>query len=72
MFETNVEEPRIVYDEITEGDPCKIGMKIKHPSFGVGIIKAKEGVGEEAKITVTFQNIGTKKLIAKYVSLPEA
>ena len=69
--ETNVEEPRIVYDEITEDDPWKIGMKIKRPSFGVGIIKAKEGMGEDAKLTVIFPGTGQKKLIAKYVSMPE-
>jgi DNA helicase-2/ATP-dependent DNA helicase PcrA len=65
-------EPRIVYDDIPENDPWKIGMRIKHPSFGIGIIKAKEGVGQDAKLTIMFQNIGPKKLIAKYVSLPEA
>lgn len=66
------DEPRIVYDDIPENDPWKIGMSIKHPSFGIGIIKAKEGIGEDAKLTVMFQSMGPKKLIAKYVSLPEA
>ncbi|MBI5047393.1 MAG: UvrD-helicase domain-containing protein [Deltaproteobacteria bacterium] len=66
------EEPRIVYDEMPENDPWKIGMRIKHPSFGIGIIKAKEGIGEDAKLTIMFQSMGPKKLIAKYVSLPEA
>ncbi|MBI3753522.1 MAG: ATP-binding domain-containing protein, partial [Deltaproteobacteria bacterium] len=65
-------EPRVIYDDPAENDPWKIGMKIKHPSFGIGIIKAKEGVGEDAKLTIMFQSMGPKKLIAKYVSLPEA
>ncbi|MEK6599856.1 MAG: hypothetical protein AABY52_05915, partial [Deltaproteobacteria bacterium] len=62
------EEPRIVYDEFTDNDPWKIGMKIKHPSFGAGIIKAKEGMGADAKLTVMFPGTGQKKLIARYVS----
>ena len=62
------EEPRIVYDEFTDNDPWKIGMKIRHPSFGAGIIKAKEGMGADAKLTVMFPGTGQKKLIARYVS----
>ncbi|MBI5328382.1 MAG: DNA helicase PcrA [Deltaproteobacteria bacterium] len=65
------EEPRIIYDDFAENDPWKIGMRINHPSFGIGVIKAKEGIGESAKLTVMFQSMGPKKLIAKYVFLPE-
>lgn len=68
----DIEEPRVVYDEIPGNDPWKIGMRIQHPSFGIGIIKAKEGIGENAKLTVMFQNMGPKKLIAKYVAFPDA
>ena len=68
VSETNIKEPRIVYDEFTDNDPWKIGMKIKHPSFGAGIIKAKEGMGADAKLTVIFPGTGQKKLIARYVS----
>ncbi|MBI5874475.1 MAG: ATP-binding domain-containing protein [Deltaproteobacteria bacterium] len=70
--ETSMEEPRIVYDDIQGNDPWKIGMRIKHPSFGIGIIKAKEGIGEDAKLTIMFQSMGPKKLIAKYISMPDA
>lgn len=68
VSETNIEEPRIVYDEFADNDPWKIGMKIRHPSFGAGIIKAKEGMGADAKLTVMFPGAGQKKLIARYVS----
>ena len=65
-------EPRIVYDDIPVNDTWKIGMKIKHPSFGTGIIKAKEGFGEDTKLTVIFPGMGQKKLIVKYASIIEA
>jgi DNA helicase II / ATP-dependent DNA helicase PcrA len=70
VSDINIEEPRIVYDEFID-DPWKIGMKIRHPSFGAGIIKAKEGMGADAKLTVMFPGTGQKKLIARYVSLFE-
>lgn len=62
-------ERSIIYDEIPDYDHWKIGMKIKHPTFGIGIIKTKEGIGEDIKLTVIFQEKGTKKLAVKYASL---
>ncbi len=53
-------------------DTLRIGMKVEHPSFGLGIIQARQGTGEDAKLTIKFQRIGIKKLIAKYASLTEA
>jgi DNA helicase-2/ATP-dependent DNA helicase PcrA len=47
----------------------RTGMQVRHPTFGVGIIKACEGFGEMAKLTITFDAFGRKKLIAKYASL---
>jgi DNA helicase-2/ATP-dependent DNA helicase PcrA len=66
------DEPRVVYDDLAEDDPWKIGMKIKHPSFGIGVIKAREGIGEGAKLTVIFPGAGQKKLMVKYASIIEA
>jgi DNA helicase-2/ATP-dependent DNA helicase PcrA len=50
-------------------DPWRIGLKVMHPSFGLGVIKGREGVGEETKLTVKFKEAGQKKLIVKYTSL---
>ncbi len=50
-------------------EPWQIGMKVVHPSFGVGIIRAKEGIGEDAKLTVRFKNGEAKKLVVKYANL---
>src|SRR3972149_3624682 len=65
------EEPKVVYDyDIhTAGNMWQVGMKVKHPSFGIGVIKAKEGSGENTKLTVLFHGLGSKKLALKYVSI---
>lgn len=49
--------------------PWRVGMKVVHPSFGVGVIKERSGIGEETKLTVSFKDAGVKKLIVKYASL---
>jgi len=45
------------------------GSVIQHPKYGRGTILRKEGDGEDAKLTVSFQGYGLKKLIAKYAGL---
>lgn len=73
----NIQEPRYISeesqisseDDFSEDSNIKIGMKVKHPNFGIGIIKATEGIGENMKITVAFQNIGQKKLVLRIAGL---
>jgi len=61
MEDTQIEHPR---------EYCwQVGMKVSHPSFGTGIIKATEGMGEKTKLTVCFPGAGTKKLLARYTYL---
>jgi DNA helicase-2/ATP-dependent DNA helicase PcrA len=45
------------------------GMSIVHPKYGRGTVLRKEGEGDEAKLTVSFQGHGLKKLIAKFAGL---
>jgi DNA helicase II / ATP-dependent DNA helicase PcrA len=45
------------------------GEKVIHPSFGQGVIKKVEGIGDEAKIVVSFPNHGEKKIIASFLGL---
>ena len=42
---------------------------IQHPTFGRGTILRREGVGEDAKLTVSFPGHGLKKIIAKYAGI---
>lgn len=45
------------------------GARVKHPSFGKGVIRAVEGEGEDTKLTVIFEGQSVKKFIAKYAKL---
>jgi DNA helicase-2/ATP-dependent DNA helicase PcrA len=47
----------------------KRGQKVKHDQFGVGTILTMEGSGPEAKLTVYFDRVGSKKFIAKFAKL---
>ena len=44
----------------------KPGMMINHTRFGMGEIIDKTGEGDGLKITVRFQNLGTKQLLVKF------
>ena len=44
-------------------------MKVRHPNFGVGIVKATEGFGQDMKVTVAFKNTGQKKLYLRLAGL---
>jgi DNA helicase-2/ATP-dependent DNA helicase PcrA len=59
------------YSQVSyEGDSREIiGTKVKHATYGDGIIKAIEGKGDKAKVTVNFFRHGTKKLIWGYANL---
>jgi DNA helicase-2/ATP-dependent DNA helicase PcrA len=45
------------------------GAIVYHAKYGRGTVIRKEGDGDDAKITVSFANIGIKKLIAKFAQL---
>lgn len=45
------------------------GATVYHAKYGRGTVIRKEGDGDDAKITVSFPNIGIKKLIAKFAQL---
>ncbi|MBR6105404.1 MAG: UvrD-helicase domain-containing protein [Paludibacteraceae bacterium] len=48
----------------------KVGDKVVHAQFGMGVVTKLEGAGTPmAKIVVHFQNVGEKKLILKYANI---
>ncbi len=68
-------EPRGFHQMTDAGDgplEWRVGMKVVHPSFGVGVIKERSGAGADTKLTVSFRDAGVKKLIVKYASLTPA
>lgn len=49
--------------------PYITGTRVKHPKWGVGIVRECYGEGEESKVTVNFPAIGVKKLCVKFANL---
>jgi DNA helicase II / ATP-dependent DNA helicase PcrA len=49
--------------------PFALGSTIRHPKYGVGKVMRKEGEGEDAKLTISFQGHGLKKLVVKYAGI---
>ncbi len=45
------------------------GARVLHPSFGLGTLLSCEGQGEEARVVVSFDRAGVKRLIWKYARL---
>ncbi|MEO6922734.1 MAG: 3'-5' exonuclease, partial [Bryocella sp.] len=45
------------------------GVRVRHPKYGEGTIFAREGDGEDAKLTVQFIKHGVKKLVEKFAQL---
>jgi DNA helicase-2/ATP-dependent DNA helicase PcrA len=47
----------------------KIGMRVRHPKFGEGRVKAVEGMDMDQKAMILFQSVGAKRLKVKYANL---
>lgn len=46
-----------------------IGCKVRHPSWGIGIVRDCQEDGDNTKITVSFAGVGLKRLVAKFANL---
>lgn len=47
----------------------RVGMRVKHPMFGVGTVAGLTGSGQQAKATVQFVNGGRKQLMIAFAKL---
>jgi DNA helicase-2/ATP-dependent DNA helicase PcrA len=47
----------------------KVGAKVEHDRFGIGIITAVEGSGGDTKVVVQFTHSGEKRLLLKFARL---
>ena len=48
------------------------GMRVRHPQFGVGTVLSVEEHTDDYKITVRFNSVGQKKLLARFAKLEPA
>jgi len=51
---------------------ARVGMRVRHPDFGLGLVLEKSGSGEGLKLTVRFDNGRTAKLLVRYAPLEPA
>ena len=61
--------PKLEVAEQTGKTGLKQGTRVRHPKYGEGIVFRREGDGDDAKITVQFQQHGVKKLVEKFAQL---
>jgi len=53
----------------TEGGHPLLGVRVRHKTYGVGTIIAVDGDEDERRLTVSFLDHGTKKLVERYANL---
>jgi DNA helicase-2/ATP-dependent DNA helicase PcrA len=61
--------PKLDTPEPTGKTGLKQGTRVRHPKYGEGTVFRREGDGDDAKITVQFQQHGVKKLVEKFAQL---
>jgi DNA helicase-2/ATP-dependent DNA helicase PcrA len=59
-------------DEDQSIQALRSGMRVRHAQFGVGTVMSVEAHNDDMKITVRFNLVGVKKLLAKYAKLEPA
>jgi DNA helicase II / ATP-dependent DNA helicase PcrA len=64
-----ISRPRLDVPEATGKTGLKQGSRVRHPKYGEGTVFRREGDGDDAKITVQFQQHGVKKLVEKFAQL---
>ncbi len=55
-------------DDATGG--LVVGMKLRHSQFGVGEVRAWQGVAADLKVTVRFGSVGVKTILARFLTRP--
>jgi DNA helicase-2/ATP-dependent DNA helicase PcrA len=49
--------------------PYVAGCRVRHPKWGVGVVRDCYGDGDEQKVMVNFPSIGIKKLVLRFANL---
>jgi DNA helicase-2/ATP-dependent DNA helicase PcrA len=61
--------PKIDLPAPTGKTGLRQGSRVRHPKYGEGTVFRREGDGDDARITVQFQQYGVKKLVEKFAQL---
>jgi DNA helicase-2/ATP-dependent DNA helicase PcrA len=68
------ESPKYAYEDEDQSSASGVrpGMRVRHPQFGVGNVISIEEHTDDYKITVRFNSVGVKKLLARFAKLEPA
>jgi DNA helicase-2/ATP-dependent DNA helicase PcrA len=69
------EEPAVyAYEDEDQsaGLSLRLGMRVRHPQFGIGTVLSVEPLDDDTKLVVRFAAVGQKTLRAKYARLEPA
>jgi DNA helicase-2/ATP-dependent DNA helicase PcrA len=64
-----ISRPKLDIPAPTGKTGLRQGSRVRHPKYGEGTVFRREGDGDDAKITVQFQQHGVKKLVEKFAQL---
>jgi DNA helicase-2/ATP-dependent DNA helicase PcrA len=66
--------PTYAYEDEDQstGMALRLGMRVRHPQFGVGTVLSIEALADDTKLVVRFADIGQKTLRAKFARLEPA
>ena len=53
----------------TENETWKVGDIVSHKAFGIGNIQAVQAMGNDTLLTIQFENVGLKKVMATFAKL---
>lgn len=68
-FQTSASAQRTQASASSQRQTIHAGARVEHQRFGLGTVVAVEGVGENEKATIEFQNAGIKTLLMKFARL---
>ncbi len=58
-----------VNQEPMSAGTLRIGTRVRHPRFGVGVLRRREGEDDKTKLWVQFERFGLKTLVARLAPL---
>jgi DNA helicase-2/ATP-dependent DNA helicase PcrA len=56
-------------EAVTQALPFRLGERVRHPTFGEGVVLAIAGSGEQMRVKVAFAKAGQKELMLQYAKL---
>ncbi|MCH9698420.1 MAG: DNA helicase II [Gammaproteobacteria bacterium] len=57
------------FDSMTADTGFSLGQQVSHVKFGQGVILQQEGDGQQARVQINFESVGTKWLVLAYANL---